>query len=258
MKKVIALILVLALSLPQVWAWDATGHRIVAETAYNHLTKKARKRVDALMGVRGIIYTASWPDEIKSDTIYPESHQWHYQNLRAGMTPEDIEYLYLNPLTEGKHAFAALDSLVNVLHRDNTDQVALKFVVHIMGDIFQPMHLGHPEDKGGNRVQMRWFGHGTNLHSLWDRWLIDYSNLSASEYVRYLEDVYAPQTANIERLTMVDCLCATYALQEQIYDWQEKGDTNNYHYAYRFRTDMERSLYTAGIKLAQLLNELYK
>ncbi|MBQ8100605.1 MAG: S1/P1 nuclease [Paludibacteraceae bacterium] len=258
MKKTFLILLLSVLTAGQAAAWDAVGHRIVAETAYNNLTKKARRQVDRILGTRGIVYTSSWPDEIKSDTIYPQSHVWHYQNLRAGLTPADIEYLYLNPAVEGKHAFYALDSLVNVLKTDREDEVALKFVVHIMGDVFQPMHLGHPDDKGGNKVQMRWFSHGTNLHAVWDRWLIDYTNLSSSEFVRLLEDTYGPQKKDLQRLTMLECYLITYGRQQAVYAWQQTGDTNTYHYAYRFRRDLDLSLYTAGIKLAQLLNEIYR
>ena len=239
-------------------AWDALGHRIIAEVAYNQLTKKARKQVDNVLGVRGIVYTASWADEIKSDTIYPKSHVHHYQNLRDGMTAEDIEYLWLNNKSEGEHAFYAIDSLVNLLRTDKTDEDVLKFTVHIMGDLFQPMHLGRPEDKGGNKVQMRWFGDGTNLHAVWDRWLIDYTQMSQTEFVRYLEDKFAPQKKDIERMSMLECILQTYKLQNEVYAWQENGDTSNYHYAYRFRADLDRSLYSAGVKLAQLLNEIYR
>lgn len=239
-------------------AWDAVGHRIVAEIAYRNLTGKARRQVDAVLGTRGMVYQSSWPDEIKSDTIYPQSHVWHYQNLRAGLTEQDITDLYNNPKAEGEHLFYALDSLTKVLQTDKTDAVALKFVVHIMGDMFQPMHLGHPDDKGGNRVQMRWFGRGTNLHSLWDRWLIDNTQYSYSEYVTYLNDRYADQKKQLQQLSLLDCIFLTYDRQQQIYAYQETGDTNNYHYVYRFRRDLDLSLYTAGLQLAKTLNALYK
>lgn len=258
MKKFCSVMILLSFIVVNTYAWDALGHRIVAELAYNQLTKKARKQVDDVLGTRGIIYFASWADEIKSDTIYPQTHAMHYQNLRAGMTAEDIEYLWLNNKTEGEHAFYAMDSLVNLLKTDRKNADALKFAVHIMGDLFQPMHLGRPEDKGGNRVQMRWFGQGTNLHSLWDRWLIDNTQMGQVEFVRYLEDKYSAQKKDIERLTMVECLILTYERQNAIYEWQEKGDNSNYHYAYNFRHTLDISLYSAGVKLAQLLNEIYK
>ncbi len=258
MKKLFAVLLLSGMCAGYLHAWGALGHRIIAEVAYNQLTKKARKQLDALLGKRGVIYYAPWADEIKSDTIYSKSHVHHYQNLKAGLKAEDIEYLWLNNKTEGEYAFYAIDSLVNVLKTDKNNVDALKFTIHILADLFQPMHLGHPDDKGGNRVQMRWFGHGTNLHSVWDRWLLDYAQLSQTEYVRLLEDKYSWQMKEIQKRSMVECLCRTYELQNAVYDWQEKGDNSNYHYAYRFRADMEQNMYAASVKLAQLLNEIYK
>lgn len=258
MKKIFPAIVLFTFLAANAYAWDALGHRIVAELAYNQLTKKARKQVDNILGTRGIIYYAAWADEIKSDTIYPQTHAMHYQNLRAGMTAEDIEYLWLNNKAEGEHAFYAIDSLVNLLQNDKTDKDALKFAVHIMADLFQPMHLGHPEDLGGNRVQMRWFGQGINLHSLWDRWLIDNTQMSQTEYVRYLEDKFSDKKKDIERLTMIECLLLTYERQNAIYEYQNLNDKSEYHYAYRFRSDLDISIYSASVKLAQLLNEIYR
>lgn len=239
-------------------AWDAVGHKIVADIAYQNLTKKARKQVDNLLGVRGMVYTSSWPDEIKSDTIYSYSHVWHYENLRAGLTHADIDSLYHHPKAQGMHALYALDSLSSALRENKQDTIALKFIVHIMGDMFQPMHVGHPEDKGGNKVQMKWFGKGTNLHAVWDRWLIDYTQLSYTEFVNYLQDRYGAEKKVWEQRTFLDCLYITYDRQQQVYAYQELNDTNPYHYAYRFLRDLDESLYAAGIQLAKLLNEIYK
>ena len=258
MKKAILLLLFISFTVTNISAWDAFGHRVIAELAYNQLTKKARKQVDAVLGTRGMIYTASWADEIKSDTIYKKMHQMHYQNLREGMTQEDLEYLWLNNKAEGEHAFYAIDSLVNVLKDDKQNADALKFTVHIMGDLFQPMHLGRPEDKGGNKIQMRWFGNGTNLHSVWDRWLLDYMQMSQTEYVRYLQDKYSDRKKQIEQLTMLECIFITYERQNAVYKYLEREDKSNYHYAYQFLPMLDICIYSSSVKLAQLLNEIYK
>lgn len=258
MKRYISLAIISFICSVSVYSWDAVGHRIVAEVAYNNLSKKARTQVDEVLGKRGMIHQSSWPDEIKSDTIYAYSHVWHYQNMRAGLSRADIADLYEHKTKEGEHAFYALDSLERVLRQNKKDAVALKFIVHIMGDIFQPMHLGHPDDKGGNKVQMRWFSNGTNLHAVWDRWLINYTQLSGEEFVALLEDVYGGQKKSLQQMSMLDCLYVTYDRQQAVYQYQEKKDNSAYHYAYRFRGDLELSLYTAGLQLAKLLNSIYK
>ena len=109
-----------------------------------------------------------------------------------------------------------------------------------------------------HRVPFWIFGKGTNLHAVWDRWLIDYTQLSYTEFVNYLQDRYGAEKKVWEQRTFLECLYITYDRQQQVYAYQELNDTNPYHYAYRFLRDLDESLYAAGIQLAKLLNEIYK
>ncbi len=256
MRKIFSIIVLICSTL-QLFAWGVEGHCIVAQVAYENLDCKARKQVDKILGTRGIVYESSWADNIKSDTIYPQSYDWHFQNLRAGMEQADIDYLYHHPLSEGEHLFYALDSLTKVLQETPTNKDALRFVVHFMGDLFQPMHMGHPEDKGGNKTQFRWFNQGSNLHSIWDSKIISYTQYSWSEYATYLMEQYGKRKKAIIQKSDLECIYDTYALQKEIYAYHEQGDKNTYHYAYRFRKDLDIALYTAGIRLARLLNSIY-
>lgn len=256
-----SLIAVILFLLPAVctFAWDALGHRVVAEVAYQNLNGKARKQVDIALGKRGMVYYSSWADEIKSDTIYPTSYDWHFQNLPSGMTTAQLDSIYYNRPTNQGMLFYALDSLTNRLKsglRDNPDDI--KFIVHLMGDMFQPMHMGRPEDRGGNGCKMNWFSQKTNLHSVWDGKVAGAYVMSYSELAAYLKDYYGPQKRDIQRTSLIDCLHETYAIQNAVYEYQNLGDTNSYHYTYRFRQTAAYQLYAAGIKLAQLLNEIYK
>lgn len=260
MKKCFSLLL-LSIFMLQGYAWDARGHRIVADIAYANLTKKARTRVDAVLGEKGMIWTASWPDEIKSDTIYPESHVWHYQNLNSGLSYAYLDSLLDYPTLEGKHLFYAKDSLTRVLRENPNDEVALKFIVHLAGDEFQPMHMAHADDLGGNRVRLTWFGQKTNLHSLWDRYMIEGTQYSYTEMSEMLQLKYADQKKAIYNMTERECVHRTYTCVCDLYAYQEAlGEAPRgyeYTYVYRFRDMMEYQLYAAGIQLAKLLNEIY-
>lgn len=262
MRKYTFLLLVVLFA-GQALAWDARGHRIVADIAYHNLTKKARKQVDNVLGVKGMVYAASWADEIKSDTIYPESHGWHFQDLPEGLTHADIDSVRANVKCDGLHLFYAKDSLTQVLKNDKSNADALKFLVHLCGDEFQPMHMGHPSDLGGNRVKMTWFGSKTNLHSLWDRWIIDYTQYSYSEMSARLQNMYKPQKKAIMALSELECLYITYDNTGLIYEYQAMLGTDmprsyEYKYYYTFRHVLDYQLYAAGIQLAKLLNEIYK
>ncbi len=239
------------------FGWGQEGHRIIARIAYDHLSKKAKKQVDALLGTRGIIYWANWPDEIKSDTIYPQSIKtgWHYQDFDPGMSDSLVADALIHYPADGGNLFRAMDSLIAIKDKD---EHVMRFIVHLSGDRYCPMHLAHKDDKGGNAVKMKWFSSHTNLHAVWDTKLIDSQGYSYTEYAQMIEDMYGPERQAIEQATDKELLLHTYHLTEAIYTYQQTWDGNTYHYIYRWHRDCEHQLFIAGIRLAQLLNRIYQ
>ncbi|MGB4578069.1 MAG: S1/P1 nuclease [Paludibacter sp.] len=238
-------------------AYDAVGHRIIADIAYQHLTNKARKQCDKVLGKHGIIYQATWADEVRSDKNYDYSYKWHYQNLKDSMTTEDLKQLLENPTAEGEHLFYAINLMTDRLKKNPSDAEALKFLVHFTGDLHQPMHLGRAEDLGGNKVEMNWFGKKTNVHAVWDAQITESKNMSYTEFSVYLQDKFKPRKAEFQKFTVLQSVEAAYLVRNAIYAY-DKSDANNYHYVYRFAGDLDEMLYRGGIQLANLLNEIYK
>ena len=237
-------------------AYDAVGHRIVADIAYKNLTEKARIQVDEVLGKRGIVYEATWADEVRSDKKYDYSYPWHYQNLKDSLTNKDFKSLLESPKNEGEHLFYAIELMTNRLKKDRNDAEALKFLVHFVGDLHQPMHLGRKEDLGGNKVDAKWFGKQINLHSLWDGHLLETQKMSFSEYSQYLQDRFEPKKAELKKCTIVQSIEAGYSVRTQIYGY-DNSDTNNYHYVYYFADKLDEMLYRGGIQLANVLNAIY-
>ena len=154
--------------------------------------------------------------------------------------------------------FRALDSLVTVLKAGKGDAHTLRFVVHLSGDRYCPMHMAHLDDKGGNTVKMKWFGENTRLHTVWDTKLIESQGYSYTEYAEKLELEYGLAKKYINAQTDATLMLDTYHLTSDIYEYQTTWDGNTYHYIYRWHTEMEQQLFIAGIRLAQLLNEIYR
>lgn len=256
-KRIIVLLFVLGLVLPS-FAWGPKGHRIVAEVAYNHMSKKAIKQVDAILGTHGMIMWVNWPDEIKSDTVYPYSFNWHFQNLDGGLSDSAVVATMTDYPEEGGKLWRAVDSLQVELKRDRYNHDALVFFIHLIGDSYCPMHLAHADDRGGNKIKLMWFGAPTNLHRIWDENLIDSRGFSYTEYAKFLNDRFDKAHKNKPLPSRAEDAVVTYHIVEAIYAYQTLNDTNTYHYIYRFKNDMEWQLYEAGLRLASLLNEIYK
>ena len=156
--------------------------------------------------------------------------------------------------------FRALDSLqLEIInHKFEINPHTMRFIVHLTGDRFCPMHMAHMDDKGGNAVRMKWFGRDTNLHSVWDGKLIESQGYSYTEYAQFLEDTYGDRRREIEKASWEDLTLQTYHLTSDIYNYQTTWDGNTYHYIYHWHQPMEYQLYCAGIRLAQLINSIFK
>ncbi|MBV8603080.1 MAG: S1/P1 nuclease [Pelomonas sp.] len=152
-------------------AWGADGHRLVAEESQQLLAPAARAEVDRLLALEPgatLMSISTWADETRA----PGTAAWHYVNL-----PRDGNCTYSAPrdCADGACVVGAIEHEEAVLASKAPDAerlVALKYVVHFVGDVDQPLHAGYADDKGGNTYQVQFDGRGTNLHSVWDSGLI--------------------------------------------------------------------------------------
>lgn len=151
-------------------AWGRDGHAIVAAIAYAHLSEGTRTQVDALLAVEPgatFVSVASWADEVKNRT----TARWHFVNFPAG----DCNYQPQVECRGGDCLVAAVDRETRVLRDTRLPaadrEVALKYLIHLGGDGFQPLHSWGPQ-RGANGFQVRFDGRGTNLHAVWDTGLI--------------------------------------------------------------------------------------
>ena len=235
-------------------AWGKTGHRAAAAIADRHLSGLARAHVRQILGVETLDEAATWPDEMRSnpDPFWQKTASpWHYVTV-AGMT-------YDRAPPEGD-ALGAIRFFRNLLRDPRTSpehrQLALRFIVHIVADLHQPLHVGRPGDRGGNDVKVKWFGRDTNLHAVWDSALVDEIGLSFTELADRLHrhtssvDVIAWWNANPR-----DWISESAQLRERVYP----GDNAelSYDYVYRHTPTVELRLKQAGVRLAAYLNETF-
>jgi hypothetical protein len=256
-KKILLVILLFAPLYS--FCWGVTGHRVVAEIAQNHLTKKAKRELKKLIGSETLAQWANWPDFIKSDTTHAwdMASKWHYVNVPGNLSKEN----FLNKLQNlpGENLYTQIKAMKTQLGDKSLTQekrqIALRFLIHFVGDLHQPLHVGREEDQGGNKISVTWFDKQTNLHSVWDNSLVDFQQYSYTEYAHVLdiasnEDVTAWQQSSLE-----DWFYESYTLANKVYASVPADGKLGYKYNFIFQHDLDMQLLKGGVRLAELINQ---
>jgi hypothetical protein len=133
----------------------------------------------------------------------------------------------------------------------------LRLLIHLIGDLHQPMHIGLEEDKGGNDFKVQWFYKDTNLHSVWDSKMIDDYGMSYSELAKNADHLTKDQVKELQKGTVFDWVNETHKLTRIVYDSAQQGDNLRYEYSYKYLNVARKQMQIAGIRLAKTLNELF-
>jgi len=237
--------------------WGPTGHRALAKIAEKHLKKKVKKKIAKLLDGQSLAYISTYADEIKSDRKYRKFSAWHYVNFPFGMKYEDSKKSPYGDLAVG---IATCKKKIKDANTSKKDKVFyLKLLVHLIGDLHQPLHIGRKEDKGANTIQVQWHKRGTNLHHVWDEDMINQWDMSYDELANNAKPLSKQQIQEIQKGTVVDWINETRQLTIKVYASAKKGDNLSWKYSYDyFHPMVEPQLEKAGLRLAKVLNELFK
>ncbi len=209
--------LLLVIASPDAPAWGALGHRLVGDLAEHHLQPSTAKAVrDLLAGepeptLGGV---ANWADSLRASdpARFRQTSRWHYVNLPA----TSCRYDMASDCADGQCVVEAIHTQRTLLaDRSRSREArrdALKFLVHLVGDAHQPLHAGNHDDKGGNQFQVslrtdiapevyarnRYSNGvmGTNLHAVWDYYILASANLTEAQYANRLAGIPWPPTAS--------------------------------------------------------------
>lgn len=269
----------LAIAAPVV-AWSALGHRLVGELAQRHLTPAANAEVARLLAGEPdptLAGVASWADTLRDSDPerFKQTSRWHYVNLSS----DHCRFDAARDCKDGQCVIAAIDAQRAIL-ADRTKALparrdALKFIVHFVGDVHQPMHANARDDLGGNKYQIslrtdvqpeayardRYVGGimGTNLHSVWDYYILAERGLGLLQYADRLDHEPWPPAMNANALTPASWASESCALTEarQLYPTrngqpEHKLDSS---YSETYRALAEQRIRIAAYRLATLLNQ---
>jgi len=253
-KKLILLCSLVVLS-PEAFSWGKTGHRIIGEIAQRNLSNDAQRGVKELLGDSDLSRVSTFPDEIRSDKKFDYTAPWHYASVPTGKTYFDQKRNKDGDVIEALYRFE--ETLRDPKASKDDKAFALKFMVHTMGDLHQPLHVGLAEDRGGNNVRLKWFKKETNLHALWDEDIVDFEQLSYTEYSNYLNHYTADEKKEYAKGSFIDWAKESQDLRNVVYDVGETGNAG-YEYHFKVKPTMELRLRQAGLRLSNVLNSIFK
>ena len=212
----------LSLWLPrEAHAWAQNGHRVIGELAERHLEPEVRARIRDLLDGRGLAEIGTWADDIRSFPVWNCAPPFHYVTIEPGARYPD------RGVPEGDAIEAIVyyaDVLVGAEASLDERRVALKFLVHFIGDLHQPLHVGRGCDRGGNEIKVEWFGETASLHNVWDEKLIESENLSFTELANFLDRAGDDEIAAYQDSTPFDWAREAQELLDTVYTCDVAGD----------------------------------
>lgn len=255
MKKIITFTFLLTALMS--WGWGQKGHDVTASVAERHLTPKAKAAVSDLLDGKSMIYWANWLDNASHTPQYAYTKTWHYKNINAGVPYEKMS---LNPSGD---VVTAINSQIAVLKdagKSRDEKVlVLKILVHTVGDLHQPMHMGRQTDLGGNKVKVKYFNRDRNLHGIWDTDLVESAHKwSYTEWTDMIDRTTPAQQEEMVKGTTDDWARQTHEIAKQIYEEIPEGYNLSYNDVARWAPVIEQQLLTGGIRLASILNSIFQ
>ena len=229
--------------------WGNQGHQVVASLAQARLTTKACAEVESLLALEPgetLASTSAWADEHRN----PATAAWHYINFPKNTCAYDRQ----RDCPDGNCVVEAINKQLEVLTSGAPAEkrlTALKWVVHLVADVHQPLHAGYAEDRGGNQYQLQAFMRGSNLHALWDVGLIKNMVLTNEALTARLQakPVHGGEfsaTSAAEESCRIVGTAGVYP--------DRKVDVP---YIEQFTPVMEQRLAAAGTRLAGILNGVF-
>jgi len=259
MKQLILLLVISTIFQLNIFAngpdWGVTGHRTIGEIAEKHLSKKAQKQITDLLQGQGLAFVSTFGDEIKSDKKYSKYYTWHFVNF-----PFDTKYENSKKDKNGDIVMG-IEYCINILKDPNASQADkifyLKFLVHLVGDLHQPLHVGRSEDKGGNDIKVLWHYKKSNLHRVWDSEMIEFYNMSYTELSSNRKKLSNAQVESIAKGSVLDWTYESQALAKKIYKSAKQDEKLSYRYSYNHFDLVRSQLQKSGIRLAKILNDVF-
>lgn len=255
MKTTLTALLLTIVSL-NAFGWSQKGHDVTAYIAEQHLTPTTRAAVESLLDGKSMVYWANWLDNASHQRPLAYTKTWHYKNI-----DEDVRYEEA-PANPAGDAVTAIKSRIEILNDPASTveehQLALKILIHVMGDIHMPLHMGHATDLGGNRIKVKFFNRENNLHSVWDSSLPEAAHKwSYTEWQQQIDRTNPATADSIVSGNVDDWAMETVGIASQVYVYFQPGRNISYNDIARWTPVIEEQFLRGGLRLAAILNSIF-
>ncbi len=256
-----------------VFGWGSLGHKTTAKVAWALLDSDTQSKVATMLNGSNIADASVWPDAARGNPEWKYSIWYHFEKA-----PDNVSYLdNLRSQDQGlrklggllEALYVAEDVVKNPASTAEDKAIALKFVIHCIGDIHQPFHTGRPEDMSGNKIPIRWLGSDTNLHAVWDSQIIYLGHKEVLNPTTLL-----PVAANDSSLNYANFLLTKFkdfkptpGMFVKYDDWMHESmvpraeaydskDMSEQDYTNKFLDIVDHRVYYAGVRIAYVLKRL--
>ncbi len=258
--SLLALVLVMASIPSRAWAWGEDGHRIIAHIAETRLDNTTLATIRSLVGTESLAELSTWADEVRRSREYAWTAPLHYVNAPRG----SLDVRRDRDCPDGRCVVGAIDRFALTV-ADNYAPIearveALKFLVHFVGDLHQPLHASYADDRGGNMIRVRFLGRDQNLHALWDSGLLRHHLTDGWErhaerlMVRATPDVVGEAIASLDP---IDWACDSFGqTRTAVYALMNDSDELGQPYFDATIGIVDHQLTIGGYRLGAMLNAL--
>ncbi len=231
-------------------AWSKEGHHIICAISRHYMSHQASDSIEQYLGNQSLEEASVWMDEARRQPGQSYLNSWHYINIEKDQTivldkkPNIINRLQL-----------AIYNLKNKLGDYQTKQFNLKVLIHLIGDLHQPLHVGYGSDRGGNDFKVQFLGKETNLHKLWDEDIIRSQRTDFQVCLKHKDKLPEFKNDTYNESQIISWAMESRSLLGTVYN-TGKGLLSS-EYLKNNLPLLELQLLKAGRRLAILLNNIY-
>jgi hypothetical protein len=256
MKKLLLIAFAIILLPVVCWGWGREGHQVIATVAEDHLDESTKVMIQSLIGNNHLYSIATWADDVRKERR--DTAPWHYVDIRLGSAYDasrDCAFPHSCVVVKIEEFLKVLTDK-NASREDRAE--ALKFVVHFVGDIHQPLHAVE-EARGGNGIRVQFLNgdrcgpYECNLHGVWDTSMIQHTGMSREEYARHEEELIAAEKLNEQPIGMPEQWANESAKLAQVAWVPDGADLDERYYDQQIKI-VDSQMALAGLRLARLLN----